>query len=323
MTGRPAGGSRKYLARQRENGVPAGRVAADLGITARHVRGPWAGFPEAGTAAAGTGRPRACMTAAMVRLVTGAHGRRPAGVVRTARRLRRDHDMSYCSACRILKKAGAVAPPAAKPGRRKWVCHGRKCPDATWHAGWHGTRNPRLAAYPGGASRCAVAARVLAQAAPGNAVPAPRGAIGRFGTPVTALPGNGSCFVGRNGRRKGPPRPWKPTASGAGPLDRGAGPMNSRPRHPQTDGKAGGFFRSVEDGTWRHGSMPEHVAHCNEDRPHFSPDTGNCQTQLKAFHGKEAAEAIRESNPGWTEAETDDWRTDFSHTTGAGVPDKD
>ncbi len=291
MTGRLAEGSRKYLVRQREKGVPSSQVARDLGIAARHVRGPWAGFPEAGTAAAGTGRPRACMTAAMMRLVTGAHGRRPAGVVRTARRPRRDHDTSCRPACRILEKAGAAAASAAKPGRRERARHGRKCPDATWHAGWHGTkdprfRGPRLVAYPGGAPRCAVAARVLAQATPGNAVPAPRDAIGRFGTPATVLPGNGPCFVGRNGRRKAPPRPWKPTASGAELPGLGIELIDARPHRPQTNGKAGRFFRSAGDGTWRHGSMSEHVAYCNEDRPRFSPDTGNCQTPLKAFHGK-------------------------------------
>ncbi len=134
----------------------------------------------------------------------------------------------------------------------------------------------------------------------------PRDAIGRFGTPATMLSDNYPCLVGWNGRRKAPPRPWKPTASGAGLLDRGAGPMNSKPRHPQTNGKAGRFFRSVEDRTWRHGSMPEHVAYCNEDRLHFSPDTGNCPTPLKAFHAKNATYAIRESNPRWMEAETDD-----------------
>ncbi len=305
MTGRLAGGSRKYLIRHRKKGMPSSQVARDLGITARHVRGPWVGFPGTGTAAAGTGRPRACMTAAMIRLVTGVHGRRPAGVARTARRLMRDHDVSYCSACRILKKAGAVAASAAKPGRRKRVRHGRKCPDATWHAGWHGTRDPRfrgprLAAYPGGASRCAVAARVLAQAMPGNAVPAPRGAIGRFGTPATVLPGNGSCLVGRNGRRKAPPRSWKPTASGAELLDRGAGPMNSRPQHPQTNGKTGRFFRSVEDGTLHRGSMSEYMAYYNEGRLHWSLDIDNYQTPLKAFHDKEAVEAIRRATrDGW------------------------
>ncbi len=164
--------------------MPAARVARDLGITVRHVRRPWAGFLETGTTVARMGRPRACMTAARIRLVTGAHGRRPAGVVRTARRLRRGHDISYCSACRILKKAGAVA------------------------------------------------ARVFTQATSENAVPAPRDAIGLFGTPATVLSDNGSCFVGRNGRRKDPPRSWKPTASGAELLDLGIELINSRPHRP-------------------------------------------------------------------------------------------
>ncbi len=231
--------------------------------------------------------------------------------MRTARRLRRGHDISYCSACRILEKAGAVAASAAKPGRRERVRYERKCPDAMWHVDWHEMKDPRfrglqLVAYLDDASRCAVAARVFTQATPGNAVLALRDAIGRFGTPATVLPGNGSCFVGRNGRRKAPPRPWKPTAFEAELPGLGIELINSRPHHPQTNGKIERFFRSVEDGTWHYESMSEYMAYYNEDRPRFSLDIDNYQTPLKAFHDKEAVAAIRESNPGWMEAEADD-----------------
>ncbi len=108
------------------------------------------------------------------------------------------------------------------------------------------------------------------------------------------------------GDDKAPPRSGKPTASGAGPLDRSVWPINSRPYHPRTNGKTGRFFRSVEGGTWHHGSMSKHIGYCNEERLHFSPGIDDCQTPLKAFRDKEAAEVIRESNPGWMEAETDD-----------------
>ncbi len=210
-----------------------------------------------------------------------------------------------------MKKAGAVAASAAKSRRRKWVRHGRKCPDAMWHVDWHGTKDPRfrglqLVAYLDDASRCAVAARVFTQATSENAVLALRDAIGRFGTPATVLSDNGPCFVGRNGRRKAPPRPWKPTASGAELLGLGIELINSRPHHPQTNGKAGRFFRSAGDGTWHYESMSEYMAYYNEDRPRFSLDIDNYQTPLKAFHDKEAVAAIRESNPGWMEAEADD-----------------
>ena len=86
--------SRQYLIRQRKKGSPSSSIAADLGIAARYVRRLWARFKTDGTTHARMGRPRTCITASQIRLVTEAHGRRPVGVVRTARGLRKNHDIS-------------------------------------------------------------------------------------------------------------------------------------------------------------------------------------------------------------------------------------
>ena len=176
-----------------KEGLPASQVAADLGTTARYVRRLWARFQETGTARARMGRPRACMTGAQMRLVTDAHGRRPVGVVRTARNLRKDHDIRYCAVCRILKKGGeAVAASAAKSRRRGRVRYERRYSNAMWHAGWHDMKDPRfrglkLVTYLNDASRCVAAARVFTQATSENAVLALRDAVKRFGTPATIL----------------------------------------------------------------------------------------------------------------------------------------
>ena len=303
--------SRQYLVRKRRNGTPPSQIARDLGITARHVRRLWARFRRTGTTRAKMGRPRTHVTASQIRLVTDAHSRRPVGVVRTARYLRKNHDISYCAVYRILKKNGAVAASAARSRRRKWVRYERRYSNAMWHVDWHEMKDPRfrglqLVTYLDDASRCVVAARIFTQATSENAVLALRDAIGRFGTPATILSDNGSCFVGRGGRRNAPPGKWTPTAFESELLDRGIELINSRPHHPQTNGKLERFFRSVEDEIWHYESLSAYIEYYNEDRLHFSLDIDNYQTPLMAFSDKKAAKAIREDNPKWMEEDTDD-----------------
>ena len=59
-----------------------------------------------------------------------------------------------------------------------------------------------LITYLDDASRCVTGARVFKKATSEKAVVALRQAIREFGTPATILSGNGSCFVGRGGRKK-------------------------------------------------------------------------------------------------------------------------
>ena len=160
----------------------------------------------------------------------------------------------------------------------------------------------------------AVGARVFTQATSENAVLALRDAIAKFGTPATILSDNGACFVGRNGRKgkKGKQAPvpkgaWKPTAFEDELLDHGIELINSRPYHPQTNGKIERFFRSLEEEEIRrYESVSEYVKFYNEKRLHFSLDIHNHQTPLKAFHDKTATNAIRKNNPKWMEDDTDD-----------------
>ena len=311
MSGRITEEARQYLVRKRKRGVSPSQIARDLGITARHVRRLWARFLKTGTTRARMGRPRTHATASQIRLVTGAHRMRPAGVVRTARGLRKNHDISYCAVYRILKKNGAVVASAAKSRRRKWVRYERRYSNAMWHVDWHEMKDPRfrglhLVTYLDDASRCVVAARVFTQATSENAVLALRDAMGRFGTPAAILSDNGACFVGRNGRRSAPGGRWKPTAFEAELLDCGIELINSRPHHPQTNGKIERFFRSVEDEIWHYESMSAYIGYYNEERLHFSLDIDNYQTPLRAFSDKKATEAIRNKYPKWMEEDTND-----------------
>ncbi len=304
--------SRRYLVRQRKNGAAPSKVAADLGITARHVRRLWARFLGTGTTRARMGRPRAFATAAQMRLVTEEHGRRPVGVVRTARSLRKSHDISYQTVYRILSKNGSVVHSAAKSRKRKWVRYERRYSNAMWHVDWHEMKEPRfrglqLVTYLDDASRCIVASQVFTQATSENAVAVLRKAIGCFGTPATILSDNGSCFVGRGGRRKVPPaKSWKPTAFEAELLDRGIELINSRPHHPQTNGKLERFHRTVEDELWHYESLSAYMEYYNGERLHFSLDIDNYQTPLMAFSDKTATDTIRKSDPQWMERDTDD-----------------
>ncbi len=118
--------------------------------------------------------------------------------------------------------------------------------------------------------------------------------------------GNKVCFVGASGRRKSVPKSWMPTAFEAELLDRGIELINSRPYHPQTNGKLERFHRSIEEELWYYESLSEYIQYYNERRLHFSLDMKNRQTPLRAFSDREATEEIRKNNPRWMEEDVDD-----------------
>ena len=133
-----------------------------------------------------------------------------------------------------------------------------------------------------------------------NAVAALRQAISRFGAPATVLSDNGSCFVGRGGRKK-QTGPWTPTLFASELLSLDIGLINPRPYHPQTNGKLERFRRSLEDEIWHYPSLEDYIKYYNTDRLRFSLDINNYETPLVAFHKKKAADEIRHQNPKWME----------------------
>ncbi len=136
MTKRLTEKSRQYIIRQRKKGVVSSQIARDLGITARHVR-RLGQVPTIRTTRMKMGRPHVPTTSAQIRLVTEAHRDDPVGVLRTAKRLSDNHDISYRAVYRIMKKNGMVAPSAAKSKKRKYVRFERKYSNAMWHVDWH------------------------------------------------------------------------------------------------------------------------------------------------------------------------------------------
>lgn len=297
--------SKRYLARKLRSGTPASDVARDLAISTRHVRRLWARLRKTGTLQVPMGRPRAHVTEAQIRLIADMHQRHPSGVVRTARNLRRNHDISYAAVYRVLKKSGAVEASAARSRRRKWVRYERAYSNAMWHADWHVIKDPRfsgmnLITYLDDASRCVTGAALFEHATSENAVMLLRLAIRRFGAPASILTDNGSCFVGQNGRKKGRGK-WRPTLFEEDLLERDIALINTRPYHPQTNGKLERFHRSLEEEIYHYGSLREYVDYYNESRLHFSLDIDNYETPQMAFRNKRATEAIRKNDPKWME----------------------
>ena len=298
--------ARQYIVRGRRKGTPASEIARDLGVSPRHVHRLWARHLKTGDTRLGMGRPRDHITESQIRLVTEAHQRRPVGVARTARALRRNHDISYNCVYRILKKNGAVAESPAKSKRRKWVRYERMYSNAMWHTDWHAMKDPRfhdyqLVTYLDDASRCVTGAAFFEHATSENAVLLLRLAIRRFGAPASILSDNGSCFVGQNGRKKGPMGTWQPTVFEEELLEGGIALINSRPYHPQTNGKLERFHRTLEEEIWNYASLGEYIDYYNETRLHFSLDIDNYETPLMAFRNKKATAAIRKDDPKWME----------------------
>ncbi len=179
-----------------------------------------------------------------------------------------------------------------------------------WHVDWHDMKDPRfrglkLVTYHDDASRYVVAARVFTGATSENAVTVLGEAVKRFGTPATILSDNGSCFVGRRGRRT-PTKSWRPTAFEVELLDMGIELINSRPYHPQTNDNLERFHKSIEDEIFHYESLSAYVKYYNERRLHFSLDIRNRQTPLMAFSDKKATKAIRKNNPKWAEEDLHD-----------------
>ncbi len=286
--------------------MPASKIAMDLGISARHVRRLWARHQVTGDTRMRMDRPRDHITEAQIRLVTEAYGKQPVGAGRAARALRKNHDISYGRVYRILKKNGMVTASAARSKRRKWVRYERTYANAMWHTDWHVMKDPRFRAYNlitylDDASRCITSAALFENTTSENALSLLRLSIKRFGKPATILSDNGSCFVGRNGRKKGPMGTWQPTAFEEELLGRGITLINSRPYHPQTNCKLERFHRSIEEEIWNYDSLDAYVDYYNERRLHFSLDIDNYETPLMAFRNKKATAAIRKDDPEWME----------------------
>ncbi len=166
-------------------------------------------------------------------------------------------------------------------------------------------RNLNLITYLDDASRCITGAALFREATSENAVTVLRQAVSRFGTPATILSDNGSCFVGRGGRKK-QTGTWIPTFFENELLNLNVGLINSRPYHPQTNGKLERFHRTIEDEIWHYKDLDDYVEYYNADRLHFSLDIDNYETPMMAFRNKRVTDEIRQQNPKWMEADIND-----------------
>ena len=297
----------RYAIRQLENGKSTKVVAKELGVSQRHIQRLYAEYKKTGIIhSQGTpGRPIRPISAEEIKTVLDVHNQDPAGVRRTVKNLG-----SYISQRRvysIMKASKLVIPSPAKARKRKWVRYERIYSNAMWHTDWHEVKDSRmkglnLITYLDDASRCVTGAALFKDATSHNAVLALRGAIKQFGTPATILSDDGSCFVGRGGRKKSSGT-WTPTLFESELLSLNIGLINSRPYHPQTNGKLERFHRSLEDEIWHYSNLDDYVEFYNERRIHFSLDIDIYETPLMAFYHKQATEDTREQNPDWMEVD--------------------
>ena len=297
----------RYAVRQLTRGKTTKTVSEELGVTRRHIQRLWAEYKNTGAAhlQGKPGRPTKPLLNEEVKAVLDAHSTDPAGVLRTTRNL--GSHISHRRVYRIMKSNGLVVPSPAKAKKRKWVRYERIYSNAMWHTDWHAIKDARmkglnLITYLDDASRCVTGAALFNDATSDNAVTALRDAVKRFGAPATILSDNGSCFVGRGGRKK-QTGSWTPTLFENELLELSIGLINSRPYHPQTNGKLERFHRSLESEIWHYDDLDDYIEFYNERRLHFSLDIDVYETPLMAFHHKWAANDVREQNPDWMEAD--------------------
>ena len=124
----------RYAMGQLKKGKSPSAVAAEIGVTARHVRRLWVescaiGSPHVPKT---PGRPATRPSSGEVQLVLGEHKREDVGVLRTAMNLRKSRDIGYSKAYWVMEN-GLVVPSAAKSRRRKWIRYERKHSNSMWH----------------------------------------------------------------------------------------------------------------------------------------------------------------------------------------------
>ena len=301
---------RQYIDTEMTNGRPSSAVGPEVGVSPRHARRVHAEFCEAGglPTRRPVGRPKSePPTQDEINAVLDSHAAEPVGALRTAYRLRGTIDISYGKVYRIMKDNGLVQDSPAKSKKRKYVRFERKYANAMWHTDWHVMKDPRLkganlVTYLDDSSRRITGFGLFKEATSENAVAVLVAAIARCGVPATMLSDNGSCFVGQRGGRQ-PSGSWTPTAFEDELLRRGIGLINSRPYHPQTNGKLERLHASIEAELHHYDSLEAYVEYYNCRRLHFSLDIKNQETPIEAWRSRQASKEVRRANPLWMEEE--------------------
>lgn len=301
---------RKYIDTELKKGRPSSAVGPEVGVTPRHARRVHAGFREAGgpPARRPVGRPKSAPpTQEETNAVLDSYAAEPVGALRTAYRLRGTLDISYGKVYRIMKDQGLVQDSPAKSRKRKYVRFERRYANAMWHTDWHVMKDPRLkganlVTYLDDSSRRITGFGLFKEATSENAAAVLVAAIAVCGAPATMLSDNGSCFVGQRGGRQ-PKGSWTPTAFEDELLRRGIGLINSRPYHPQTNGKLERLHASIEAELPHYDSLDDYVEYYNCRRLHFSLDIKNLETPDAAWRSRQASEEVRRANPLWMEEE--------------------
>ena len=151
-----------------------------------------------------------------------------------------------------MKSNNLAVNSPAKSRKHKWIRFERLHSNAMWHTDWHAMEestherpesNHISWMTPTGVLQGLHCSKNLPHE---NAVIALHQAVSMFGVPATILPDNGSCFVGR-GNRKKRTGTWTPTLFENELLNLKIGLINSRPYHPQTNGKLEMFHRTIEE----------------------------------------------------------------------------
>ena len=119
----------RYTIRQLRKGRGTRVVAEEFGVTQRHSQRLWAEYIRTGNVHVQrpAGRPADPEPSEQeIQAVLDVYGRKPEGVIRTAKRLRKEgHDISRHRAYGITKFAGLVTDSPAKARQRKWVRYER------------------------------------------------------------------------------------------------------------------------------------------------------------------------------------------------------
>ena len=164
----------------------------------------------------------------------------------------------------VLSDAGRVARSAARSRQRRWARFQRLYSNAMWHVDWHEMKNPYLqglqfTAYLDDASGCVTGFGLFQHATAENSIAILQKAMREFGTLGQVLSDHGvqstSNYDVPEGRQRSLTRFELELA------ERGIAHVLARVRHPQTNGKIGRFFRTLDLEIGRFRSLPDFIVY--------------------------------------------------------------
>lgn len=185
---------------------------------------------------------------------------------------------------RILREAGISRIEPKKSMRRKWIRYQRRHSNSLWHTDWFQPKDEHLIIMEDDASRFITGYGLFNRESSENAAHIFTQSIDANGTPRQIMSDHGTTFISIPRINCANPNPnvFQQTVE-----DVGSEHINSRVKHPQSNGKVERVIQTLIPLVKHFGSWDAAVKYYNYRRPHMSLNNGSLRTPHQAFLDKQ------------------------------------